>query len=160
MHGGKLRELHYGLKFIENVAIKHEGADCLFWPGDKFSNGYARVKINGRARIASRVVCHRVHGDPPTPKHEAAHSCGNGRKGCVNPKHLRWATPQENNLEKYKHGTMPLGERNPSAKLTKTKVIKIRELEGRYSKADIARRFGVSDATIHSIHKKETWSWL
>lgn len=48
------------------------------------------------AQWLERHMCKLKNGDPPTPDHEAAHSCGNGKHGCINPNHLRWATDAEN----------------------------------------------------------------
>lgn len=33
-------------------------------------------------------MCELVYGKPPMPKHQAAHNCGKGNLGCINPKHL------------------------------------------------------------------------
>jgi hypothetical protein len=59
------------------------------------------VTLPGQPREAAhRAMCRLIHGNPPTPKHQAAHSCGNGRRGCVHPGHLRWATDAENRAER------------------------------------------------------------
>jgi hypothetical protein len=63
----------------------------------------------GDTLYAHRLMCQLAHGDPPTPDHIAAHSCGRGHEGCVNPNHLSWKTYSENELDKRVHGTT----RNP-----------------------------------------------
>jgi hypothetical protein len=56
-------------------------------------------------RRAHRVMCEIAHGPKPAPGFVAAHTCGKGREGCVNPRHLRWASQKENMADKLLHGT-------------------------------------------------------
>lgn len=53
-------------------------------------------------------MCQKAHGDPPSPKHDAAHSCGRGHEGCVNPNHLSWKTKKQNQADRITHGTSHL----------------------------------------------------
>lgn len=142
--------------FYESVVLGYEGAECLIWPFGRFSNGYG--KMGGR--IVSRLVCEDEYGAPPTAEHEAAHSCGKGHLGCVTKKHLRWATPKENNSDKELHGTSQRGENNPYSKLTESDVITIRSLLGSKSQRQIAKDFGVSQFCIHSIKSGKKWGWF
>jgi len=84
------------------------GYECLIWPYAKtnkgYGVGYGRTKINGRKQIVSRIICEAVRGAPPTPRHEAAHSCGNGHLGCCTKRHLFWKTPEENWEDRRRHG--------------------------------------------------------
>lgn len=76
--------------------------DCVEWPYAKCSSGHANISgaaIGYSTNIASRIICEMAHGAPPTPEHEAAHSCGRGHLGCINPQHLRWRTHQQNMQE-------------------------------------------------------------
>lgn len=82
--------------YFEDVVLKYEGNDCLIWPFSRDEFGYGTLSYEGRKSNVSNHVCRKVHGEPPSPKHEAAHSCGNGCGGCVNPKHLFWATHNDN----------------------------------------------------------------
>jgi hypothetical protein len=92
------------LRFIQEVALQHTSDECLTWPYGKARDGYGMVWIDGRKVIASRYVCKRAHGAPPTPKHEAAHSCGKGHEACIAQGHLSWKTPAENAADKLVHG--------------------------------------------------------
>lgn len=94
------------MKFFEDVVLAHDANECLSWPYSR-SNGYATVRIANKMRLVSRMVCERVHGDPPSQVHEAAHSCGKGTQGCVSKQHLFWKTPKENSDDKLHHGTHP-----------------------------------------------------
>jgi len=148
-------------RWIEEVVLNYTGTDCLEWPYAK-TFGYGRCSYEGKDYVASRLVCMLVHGQPPTPKHEAAHSCGNGSKGCVNPGHLKWATRAENEADKIDHGTSNRGERSGNAKLTNEEAVEIKRLLGvtKLSQKRIAQSFGVSATTVHEIASGKRWAWL
>lgn len=148
------------LRWVREVALKHVGDECLTWPYTKGSNGYGKIRVNGKELCASRYVCILVHGDPPTPQHEAAHSCGKGNEGCTTPNHLSWKTPAENQADRVKHGTHRRGERNKGAKLTEEAVREIIALKGVEPLRKLAVRFGVSTWTVEDIHRGRNWAWL
>lgn len=91
------------MRFVKETALPFEGNECLEWPYSGNNWGYGQLTVAGRLVVASRFVCEIAHGDPPTPEYQAAHSCGNGHLGCVNPQHLRWATPKENSADKIRN---------------------------------------------------------
>lgn len=153
MHGKPYR-------FYQEVALIYDGHDCLIWPYGCSASGYGQVSINGLAQRVSRLVCADAHGKPPTPNHEAAHSCGNGSNGCVAKNHLRWATRTENERDKLLHDTHNRGERNKLAKLTEKDVRQIRGMKGKKTQRAIAARFGVSKSLVGDIHRRDRWSWL
>lgn len=109
---------------------------------------------------ASRVMCMASHGEPPSDTHEAAHSCGNGNKGCVNPKHLYWATPTENQTDRVLHGTSNRGSAQWNSKLKIEDVLHIRELLLTTSQKEIATLYGVSQSAINNIKTRKSWAWL
>lgn len=148
------------LQWINDVALAHEGDDCLPWPFSVDRHGYGTVGVDGHRQIVSRLVCERAHGQPPTPDHHAAHSCGNGNKGCVNKRHLSWKTRAENEADKVVHGTSNRGERCGGAKLTEAQVLEIRSLAGRLTHREIAERFPVNRQTVSKIINGDRWSWL
>jgi hypothetical protein len=88
--------------------------DCLTWPYGQSSSGHGSVTLNGYKTSASRAMCLLAHGLPPDG-HEAAHSCGKGHLGCVNPRHLRWATRLENVHDAMRHGTTSKGQKHSQA---------------------------------------------
>ena len=138
-------------------AVHYTGDDCLFWPFSRTIVGYALVKHEGRMRIASRVVCELAKGLPPAPHYEAAHSCGNGHLGCVNPNHLEWKTSFQNQQDKVLHGTHMQGEKHWARKLTSKDVQAIRRLRGELSQSQIGQQFGVSQTTVGKILRGERW---
>jgi hypothetical protein len=135
--------------------INYQGSECLIWPFGK-PEGYGKIWISGKLQIVSRLMCEYRHGPPPTQKHQAAHSCGNGHLACVNPRHLRWATRKENEGDKIIHGTHNRGERHGQSKLTESIVLEIRAIKG-LSQQAIASRYGVSRFAIGRIKNKGAW---
>lgn len=135
--------------------MAHLGYDddwCLLWPFTPKSSGYGQFMLDGKFHQSHRYMCRMVHGEPPTEKHQAAHSCGNPR--CCNPRHLSWKTPSENQADREKHGTHQNGKR---WKLTPAKVAAIRLLDGDEPVNVTAQRFGVTEASIRQIQTRQTW---
>lgn len=84
--------------------VNYVEPDCLEWPFGRDPSGYSsHCRLEGRAVRGHRAMCILVHGKPPFPKAEAAHSCGNGHLGCVNPTHLSWKTHAENMADMAEH---------------------------------------------------------
>lgn len=146
------------MKFINEVALPFSGDECLLWPFAKDQHGYGQVWIDGALRGAHRVVCIKSHGQAPSPSSQAAHSCGMGHEGCVNPRHLRWDTRIGNFLDKEAHGTLAFGEKHPSSKLTDDDIREIRSLSSTMPQKDIAEMFGVSKPTISAIMTGKRWA--
>lgn len=145
--------------FIDEV-LAIETDECVIWPFAKAANGYGVVRIEGKLLYTHRVVCTKVHGEPPTPEHHAAHSCGNGHLACTNKRHLSWKTPAANQADRLTHGTDGRGEKHGAAKLTEADVLEIRRMRGAVPRPALAERFGVSRRTIGAIHNRKSWAWL
>jgi hypothetical protein len=82
--------------------------ECVIWPFSLSGNDYPAAI--GELGSAHRAICQLFHGNPPSEIHEAAHSCGN--RPCINPRHLRWALPIENEADKIL-GNYILNSRTP-----------------------------------------------
>jgi hypothetical protein len=81
----------------------------------------------------------------------------------VNPQHLFVGTPQENVDDKVQKGRHCIGERNGNVLLTESDVRAIRAAcdKRRYGqKVALAKRYGVSFATIQDITSGRTWRWV
>ena len=79
---------------------------CILWPYGIARGGYGQVWEDGRHVAATHVVLKMVGHDRPSDLHHAAHdptTCNN--PSCVNPKHLRWATADENIADQLTAGT-------------------------------------------------------
>jgi hypothetical protein len=159
--GRELTPLSYRRNVTEpwlNEHVGYEGDDCLIWPFQRLQDsGMAAVRYKGKQCVASRVMCVLAHGKPPTDRHHAAHSCGNGHLGCMNPKHLSWKTPAENAADKVLHGTQPRGEACWNAKLSEAAVREIRALSGKLSHAKIGKQFGICHAVAGRVIRGEIW---
>lgn len=148
------------LRFFEDYVMPFTGDDCLMWPFARDRKGYGTMTFEKKNAFVHRVACILTHGQPPTAKHQAAHTCGHGRGGCCNPRHVRWATPSENHMDKVRHGTDHRGEKSPVSKLTKEQALEIIDLKGAQSCRVIAEQYGVSPSLVTSLWRGERWGWL
>ena len=125
--------------------VDYDGEECLVWP---FSHvdGYGQLGYRKKIYRANRVMCEFVNGPAPSPQHQAAHSCGRGRGGCIHPKHLSWKTNGQNQLDRSNHGT-----RNGRRRLTHEQVARIRVLKGSKTQMQLATMFGVTHSTIQYV---------
>lgn len=136
---------------------------CWPWTGTVTTNGYGRInrQVNGRLVPLSvhPIACEAAHGPRPAG-HEAAHSCHN--PPCCNPRHLRWATHQENAEDMTRAGRQARGERQGSAKLTEAETVAIRKeyAAGGTTQGALARRYGVGQVTISEVILGKTWRHL
>lgn len=148
--------------FISRLVSEEISSDvCITWPYHRAHNGYGTLsKRDGRTPWAHRRVCEDAHGAPPAADYQAAHSCGNGKLGCVNPKHLRWATASDNQADKVDHGTDNRGEKHYRALLTESDVRMIRAANASVSNSQIAGSLGVSSSTVRSARTRKSWAWL
>lgn len=142
--------------WLRNHAF-YDGSNCLIWPFTRNTKGYGYLGFEGKVIRAHRFMCTLFRGLPPSPKHEAAHSCGNGHKGCVNPHHLHWKTRIENERDKLLHGTNAWANRPKRLKLTVAQVAKIRALKGKKSHSYLSKKFGVSENTISDVLNFKSW---
>jgi hypothetical protein len=157
----RVRPIHGEVaRYLDEIAMNYEGDGCLTWPFSRTLAGYPIIRINGMTNIASRVICRRTHGEPPSVKYHAAHSCGNGDKGCVNKRHIFWKTPKDNNGDKLAHGTDNRGQKHGNAKLSADDVLQMRALRGILTNSEIARKFNISPSHVTIIFKGEQWGWL
>lgn len=131
--------------------LDYQNADwCLIWPFARKGGGYAQFSRS--SILVHRLMCEYRNGPPPSPSHHAAHSCERGHDGCVNPNHLSWKTPSENQLDRYRDADL-----QPSRKLTYDQVISIRALKGLEPSDITAARFNVHESNIRLIQAGKTW---
>lgn len=147
-------------RFYKEVALHHEGEDCLIWPHAKNCSGYGQMWVGGKTIIVSSYLCEASYGPRPSQEYQAAHSCGRGHEGCVNRNHLRWATRVENWADKLIHGTHNRGERNSQAKLTEVQAREIVSLRGVETQETIAKRLGICPQAVSAIQRGKWWAWL
>jgi hypothetical protein len=125
------------------------------------SGGYQAVSLwIARTQVVariSRLVLLTFVGPPPGPEYEAAHS--NGDRDDNRLTNLRWATPKENSADRIEHGTDPIGERNPAARISAIQADEIRRVyrQGGVKQVELAARFGLAQTQISRIVRCESW---
>jgi hypothetical protein len=141
--------------FLRSIPTTDE---CVNWPYPVGVSGYGRVRLNGRmtnAHRASLIIHSGMNCDDLHAAHEP-NKCHN--RQCVNPRHLRWATPKENMQDCNLDGTAhrPAGSLHGAAVLTEQDVIAIRASQE--SQKALAGAYGVSKQTISKIILRQRWS--
>jgi hypothetical protein len=125
--------------------LDYQGDDCKPWPFCTDARiGRGRVGYNGKRYWAHRLMCLLAHGEPPTPKHQAAHECGKGHYGCCNPRHLKWKTNSENQLDRRRNGNMLRNRNGNKPTLTEVQISELISLKGKMTQMGMAAKFGVS----------------
>lgn len=122
--------------------------------------GYLGVRLGvnrvHKTHYIHRLVLEAFAGSCPEGM-EACHNDGNRLNNWLN--NLRWDTPAANQADRIKHGTDHRGEKHYRAKLTKTKVLEIRRLASQgWRPVELARRYGVSNAAVGNVIRRETWT--
>jgi hypothetical protein len=135
--------------------VGYQGEDCLTWPFSD-TRGYGHFKCNGERFYAHRYMCTLIHGDPPSDKHQASHSCGKGHEKCVNPRHLLWKTPSGNQLDRRAHGTTKRNGNGWAGKITMAQAEEIRRLAPEKTQDELARMFYTSRGNIQFILNGQT----
>lgn len=136
----------------------YAGDDCLIWPFSRIRAGYGALGVNGQKWRANRLMCVLAHGEPPSSKHHALHTCDNGPGGCVNPRHLRWGTNSENQAEHWKTRTVGTNIYGNRGGLNAEQVAEIRAMAGKCTKDSLAAKYGVSHDTIRRVQRHETYN--
>lgn len=151
-----MRSRWRGTEALLRATVGHVGNECLTWPYCIDPTGYGKATVGGSRVRASRAMCIMAHGEPPTPSHEHAHSCGN--RSCFNPNHLRWDTKAGNAADRAIHGTENTGERNWKARLTANDIRSIRS-DNRLQRI-IAAEYGVAPHHVSQIKSRKVWRHL
>lgn len=128
------------------------------------NNGYPQISlVSGSERLTrkiNRLVAITFIGEPPTPKHLAAHNDGNPFNNHVS--NIRWATSAENAADKKIHKTVHHliadGETNSNSKLTAEQVQEIRKSNKRAK--ELAEIYGIKRNSIYGIKKYVTWQHI
>lgn len=138
-------------------ALRSNTSECIIWPYAK-TRGYALAHIDGKMRRLHRWICRQHRGEPPSDEYHAAHRCG--VRSCINKRHIRWRTIQQNIDEKLVHGRPTRGERIVQHKLTEVEALRV--FNSKEPTRILAVRYGVSVVTINRIRggKYGGWNWL
>lgn len=135
---------------------------CWNWKKRCNRTGYGVVGIGSRINGSRKtVLAHRLSyqtfiGEIPNGMC-VLHRCDN--PACIKPSHLFLGTIADNvadMMTKGRHNTKR-GEDIGTAKLTVSKVVRIKKLFGRLNDGQIARKFDVSNSIIWNIRKGISW---
>lgn len=141
------------------AGIEADHNECILWTGPVSRYGYGLFTYHDGAGVrrcttAPRFVLMATAGPPPQPDMQAGHEpqlCNEA--GCVNHRHLRWVTPQENNDDQLLTGTS-------QRKLTDAQVVAI--LHDDRSNKDVAAEYGVTPTCISLIRsgheRRRAWA--
>jgi len=140
--------------FMIDLALGASVEDCIIWPFQRDRHGRATAKVAQKQRNVCRELCRLRHGSPAYARYEAAHTCGNGHKGCVNPDHLKWKSTKDNAADRIGHGTIN------KQHLTEDKVLEIRGLAGTMTGRALAEMYGLSSTSVSSIIRRKTWTHI
>jgi len=66
----------------------------------------------------------------------------------------------ENQLDRVDHGTWPIGEQSPRAKVTDDDVRSIRAAASTATQGELARVYGVSRQQIGNIQSRKSWGHI
>ena len=131
---------------------------CWNWLGAT-GNGYGRI-ANGTLNVP--VLAHRVsweiHNGPIPKGMLVLHHCDN--RLCVRPDHLFLGNHANNMEDMAKKGRSTFGIKNPQAKLTDEKVLKIRILCLTMKDSEVATLFGIGRKHVNGIIHKRCWKHL
>lgn len=126
---------------------------CWEWEGRSNSKGYGRHEKGVAHRIAYELVV------GPIPDGAILrHKCDN--PSCCNPKHLVPGDHKQNAGDMVERRRHLYGQRNPRAKLDETQAKEILRNPDGLRVRDLARKFGVSPATISLIRSGDRWAHL
>lgn len=110
--------------------------------------------IGGLKKVAA-LVTSAFEGPRPAGK-QAAHE--NGNRLDDRAENLSWKTRVENERDKYRHGTRPLGEDVHNSALLKEQVDVIRELRaGGLTYREIASRLKIKFEAVRCVCVGRTW---
>lgn len=144
---------------------------CWAWTGATEKAGYGKLYAGRNERGSSmfhkahRVSWELANGRSVPEGQSVLHSCDN--PPCVNPRHLRVGTQQDNASDRTKRQRgkehRQRGESNDNAKLTEAMVrqiiVELQRLPRR-SQTSIAAQFGIKQPQVSRIMRRENWGHL
>ncbi|HEU4344056.1 MAG TPA: HNH endonuclease signature motif containing protein [Candidatus Binatia bacterium] len=144
-------------RFWSNVA-RAAPDQCWLWTGAVGKHGYGKTSWNNENWRTHRVSWVLTNGIIPEGLY-VCHKCD--VKLCCNPHHLFLGTPKDNAYDMIEKGRKAQvnGEQIGSAALSEKDVLEILSAPRAYGIGrQLARKFGVSPATISDIRHGRSWN--
>lgn len=121
------------------------------------SHGYFTISLSGGGSVKRGYIHQLVltaFDRPRGPLDEGRHLNGipTDNRLC----NLAWGTKSQNIADAKRHGTFPVLERRPGAKLNRESVVEIFTSNAKTS--DLAARYGVGYGVIRQIKLRQTWA--
>lgn len=129
---------------------------CWEFEGNRFSNGYGQLYVDGRKLLTHRLAYEAWVG--PIPEGQVIrHKCDN--KPCLNPDHLETGTEGDNKRDAVERGQISVGEASANSKLNEAQVreIRVRYAKGKTPYAKMGVEYGLSASAIHLIVTRRNW---
>lgn len=149
------------LHFWRQASLTANDEKCWEWQGDADKDGYGRIRIDGKRFRAHRLAFFFEHKRHPSDDLQVLHSCDN--PCCINPKHLREGTPQDNADDvkaRHRQYVSPT-EKHYNAELEPDTVryVKRQKQLGRENIA-IARELDISNKMVWDIDHGKSWKHI
>jgi len=137
-------------RFYEKV-MPEPNTGCWLWSGSLNNRGYARIHVDKKNKLASRVSF-SMHNGKINDSLLVCHSCDT--PSCVNPDHLFLGTHEDNLTDCVIKGRRPFTQN----RLTIEDVLIIKErLKNGETQNSIAKDFCVHHVSIGNIKQGKTW---
>lgn len=141
------------------LAPRAELGNCWLWTGRSNDSGYGMFGLKGRKVRAHRVAWEMHHGSPIPPGKIVRHRCDT--RICVRHDHLMLGTYADNgdDAARRRKGTVPLGEKVASSKLTTEQVQWAREqYDSKMANCtELARALNISATAMSQVLKRQSW---
>lgn len=144
---------------LNSFVVRGLNGDCWGWSGSKHKQGYGKISVFGKSKMAHRVSYELFKGS--TKGLMVCHKCDNPE--CTNPEHLFLGKAVDNmqdKVQKGRHRGAKKGSRHHLSKLSEFDVQRIRSIYacGKMNQYQLAEKFGVSQSEISMIVTYKKWS--
>ena len=116
-------------------------------------HGHQHVQLRNAAGcmtvILARTVLLTFNGPPPDESFQCAHEDGNPSNNYIG--NLTWKTCKDNQHDRIRHNTDPIGDRNPAAKLSNDVIESLRADSEIMKTADLSAKYGISMSHTRKI---------
>jgi hypothetical protein len=149
--------------FWSKVDISSGVKACWLWFGARKPNGYGNLRINKKYMLAHRVAFELANKIIIPDGLKVCHVCDN--PPCCNPNHLMLGTVRSNAADMVIKGRAKnkefaaRGSINGRSKFTENQIIELREIykTKEMNQYELARKYGVTQACIGAIVRRQTW---